>query len=46
MLIVVNLKMPIPDSRRPLSDDPITWSVIELTDAGPYTYFTVTPSKK
>ena len=46
MLIVVSRKRPIPDSKRPLRDEPITESELELADAGPYTYLSVTPSAK
>ena len=32
--MVVNLCMPMPDSIRPLIDDPMTLLLAELTDAG------------
>ncbi len=33
--MVVNLWMPMPDSSRPLIDEPMTLLLAELTDAGP-----------
>ncbi len=33
--MAVNLWMPMPDSNRPLIDEPMTLLLAELTDAGP-----------
>ncbi len=41
MVIVVNLPMVMPASKRPEIEDPMTASFADAAVAGPYMYFTV-----